>query len=282
MWTLLCLAAAAATQGIPVDERAVTGDTGPVSYDDVYGEPLATSIASLSTYLGGLSFKPVRTQGRLQPVREGTYFELADGLDAVLLVPVDEISRQDLMGYSGKQVEVVGLARELPEKQRQGDCIIGGHPAPETKCREWNLPPLPDRLNRPDWPLNSVTFWRLTDATPFERKRRGDGTLRIADVLAEPERYADRKVTLTGRFRGANLFSDLPAESRRGDEDWVIEQDGAALWVTDEKPEGRGWSLDPRSKGESRWWIRVTGKIVIRDGVVVLDADDLELRRRPD
>jgi len=281
----LLLAASAATagaQGVVVGERATTGDAGPLGYADLYGEPLNASLGSLSTYLAELSFRPVRTTGRLERTRDGDYFKITDSLDQVLLVLVEEIEPQDLMRYMGMQVEVVGLARELPEKQRVGDCLIETHPAPESKCREWNLPPLPDRLGRADWPLNSVTVWEISDATPLEHQRRRDGGgLRIEDVLAEPERFLDREVTLTGRFRGANLFEDLPAESRRKESDWVIEDSGAALWVTGKKPEGRGFKLDPASESDGRWWIRVRGRIRVRDGVPVLDADKLELRPGP-
>lgn len=267
----------AAAQGIPEGEGVfTTGD--PVGYDEHFGEPLVASLESLSTYLADLDFRVVRTEGRIVRISDPRYLKLVDGLAAVLLVPVEEIDPRDLLPFAGKRVEVVGLARELPEKQDPDYC---GYP--ETKCREPRLPALPDRLGRASWPLNSVTFWRVVDATPLSSGRRRDGGgLHIADVLADPERFEGREVTLTGRFRGANLFGDLPPESRRGDEDWVIERDGAALWVTDEKPQGRGWRLDPGSKSESRWWIRVTGKIEVRNGVVVLDADELELRPRPD
>jgi hypothetical protein len=279
---LAACAVPAAAQGVVVDERVVTGRSGPIGYAELYGEPLNASLESLARLLGELNFRAVRSTGRLERTRDGSYFTLTDGLDAVLLVPVEEIVVHDLMRYAGTRVEVVGLARELIERQTRGDCIVDGPETIESRCRDWHLPALPDRLGRADWPRNSVTFWTLSDATPFERKRRpGDGGLTISDVLADLERLVGQQVELFGRFRGANLFGDLPEETRQKASDWVIEQDGAALWVTGKKPEGRGWSLDPRSKGESRWWIQVTGKLELRDGIVVLDAKTLELRRPP-
>jgi hypothetical protein len=271
----------ASPQGVAVGERVETGDTGLAGYEDIYGPPQSASLESLATFLGEMGFEPVRTTGQLQLNREG-HFELREGIEGVLLVPVWEMERRDLLRFVGFRVEVVGLARELIEKQRRGDCIIDGQGALESQCRDWHLPPLPDRLGRPDWPRNSITFWSFSDATPFERAREPGGGLRIADVLAEPERYAGREVTLTGRFRGSNLFGDLPETTRRDGADWVIEQDGAAIWVTDAKPRGKGWQLDPGSKGESRWWIRVEGKLEVENGLAYIDADRLELRRKPD
>jgi hypothetical protein len=154
---------------------------------------------------------------------------------------------------------------------------------PESVCKDWMLPALPSRGSRTDWPLNSVTFWSLGDATPLKGAGgRGAGAaVTPSAILEAPERRGNAAVTVIGRFRGANLFGDLPETTRREASDWVIADDGAALWVTGKAPRGRGWNLALDSKDESRWWIEVTGRLEVRGGVAYLRARELTLRRSP-
>ena len=80
-------------------------------------------------------------------------------------------------------------------------------------------------------------------------------------------------VRVRGRFRGSNLPGDLPAESRRGRDDWVIKDDYYAVWVTGRAPEGAGWKLDPRSQDDTRTWLEVSGRPETRKGYVYLKAE---------
>jgi hypothetical protein len=100
-------------------------------------------------------------------------------------------------------------------------------------------------------------------------------------VVADPSRFEDSDVTLVGRYRGANLFDDLPATTRLEEDDWVIADGDAALWVTGKPPRGDGWRLSLSDESESRWWIEVRGRIEVRDGIPYLQAKQLRLRPAP-
>ena len=86
-----------------------------------------------------------------------------------------------------------------------------------------------------------------------------------------------RPVRVRGQFRGRNLFGDLPAETRKGQSDWVIQDQGVAVWVTGKAPKGEGWSLDLGSRSESVRWVEVEGEVEARDGVVYLKAKTVSL-----
>ena len=84
-----------------------------------------------------------------------------------------------------------------------------------------------------------------------------------------------------GQFRGRNLFEDLPGESRRGSSDWVIQDQGVAVWVTGKAPKGDGWSLDLDRRSESVRWVEVEGEVSARDGVVYVKAKSVSLVAGP-
>ena len=88
----------------------------------------------------------------------------------------------------------------------------------------------------------------------------------------------------SGTFRGANLFEDLPPESRRDPADWVLKDGPFSIWVTGKAPKGRGWSLDPRQRSECRWRLEVKGRVEIAGGYVYLRATSVALvgRAKPE
>lgn len=88
-------------------------------------------------------------------------------------------------------------------------------------------------------------------------------------VLAlEPERYEGQRVDVIGRFRGANLYGDLPRAPGRSRWDFVLQSVDAAIWVTDLRPRGRNVNLDPRARVDTGQWIGVAG-VVHREGGLV-------------
>jgi hypothetical protein len=249
------------------------------AYRGWYGEPLEVSVASLSRTLGTLQGQAVRVRGDLVPA-EGNALSLREGGDAVLLIPVVELRLPELSSLIGRRVEVLGAARRLPERQDRVPCH-DVQAAPESWCEDPELPPLPDRGGHPTWPRNSVTFWGIIDATPGARAEANREASALQAVVADPSRFEDSDVTLVGRFRGANLFGDLPTTTRLDEADWVIADGDAALWVTGKPPRGDGWRLSLRDESESRWWIEVRGRIEVRDGIPYLQAKQLRLRPAP-
>lgn len=120
------------------------------------------------------------------------------------------------------------------------------------------------------------------EVMPDSAKRAKDGRdSGLRSLVASAGAADKRSVRVRGQFRGRNLFGDLPGESRRGSSDWVIQDQGVAVWVTGKAPKGSGWSLDLDNRSESIRWVEVEGEVAARDGVVYLKAKNVSLVSGP-
>src|SRR5262249_47477017 len=128
-------------------------------------------------------------------------------------------------------------------------------------------------------PRVSLTVLSMTDLTPLA-KRTAPAEL-AKNIAADPARYAGKKLTVVGQFRGRNLFGDLPSTSQRDPSDWVLKDGDSAIWVTGKSPRGKGWSLDPGYKGDSSKWLEVVGKAEVANGIVYLRASQVGLTSAP-
>jgi hypothetical protein len=166
------------------------------------------------------------------------------------------------------------------------------------------VPEIADRMasNAPSWlgrEVEVVGFFERRSATDIgrglsarqtffvysmlalEEKEDDDGfdapRSSIEDLVIESDAAAGRMVSVTGIFGGSNLLDDLPDDSRRNAGDWVLNHGPFSIWVTGMKPEGDGFSLDPRSRSDLRWELAVQGEVQIHDGFVYLRAERLRL-----
>lgn len=81
-------------------------------------------------------------------------------------------------------------------------------------------------------------------------------------LITAPDRYANRAVTVTGRFRG-RVPGDAGTPPNRSRWDFVLNEGGAAVWVSGIRPAGWDFDLDPRSATDARKgpWLEVTGTV---------------------
>lgn len=205
----------------------------------------------------------------------GDVWAVGDGGATLLLVPVPELSAVDLRQLLGRRVEVTGVVRILPT--RQGTCENGRRPA--SACDDPALPPIPD--SRPEWPKGSITATGLLDLTDQRGPETGRPAASLSGILTDPAALAGKTVRVVGRFRGANLFGDLPAETRRAPGDWVLQDGEQALWVTGRPPRGKGFDLDPANKADTGRWLEVHGKIEVVGPVGYLKASRIQIVARP-
>lgn len=103
----------------------------------------------------------------------------------------------------------------------------------------------------------------------------------VREIRENPSEHLNKKVRIVGQFRGSNLFSDLPASSRRERSDWVLKDGDAALWVTGKEPRGKGWALDPAYQGDTTRFVAVEGKPEVVNGIVYLRASKVSLAAPP-
>jgi hypothetical protein len=83
-------------------------------------------------------------------------------------------------------------------------------------------------------------------------------------LTAAPTQFANRAVTVAGRFRGRSASAGTTvAPINRSRWDFLLDADGAAVWVTGIRPAGWDFDLDPRSASDARRgvWLEVTGTV---------------------
>lgn len=131
-----------------------------------------------------------------------------------------------------------------------------------------------------DPPTYAFLVWSISLVTGGTT-RHGPHTAPSLELLVRgPEAAAGRAITVSGVFRGANLFADLPDESRRQSTDWVLQDGPFSVWVSGKEPKGEGWSLDPRSKTDCSFRLEVRGRVETAGGFVYLRAKDVTLLGR--
>jgi hypothetical protein len=117
-----------------------------------------------------------------------------------------------------------------------------------------------------------VSFWQCA---ADGNAPSGEGTrITLAALLATPVASLEETVRVVGKFRGRNLFGDLPRQSKPPG-DWVIKDDRYAIWVTGKPQTDTGFTLDPGAPGDTSSWLEVVGKPVMRGGRVTLQAQGL-------
>jgi hypothetical protein len=219
----------------------------------------------------------VVTRGYLG-VLPGDRWLLSDGGAQLMLIPVVELSATGLRELLGHRIEVTGIVRALPD--HQGSCCpLCKPPIPQSVCDDPDLPALPDRL--PEWPKGSITATGVFDIENYRARESRRPTSTIGDALARPIESAGKTVRIVGRFRGANLFGDLPAHTRRDPGDWVLQDGEQAVWVTGRPPKGKGFDLDPGNKADTGRWLEVEGKLAAMGSVAYLKASRVQLVARP-
>jgi hypothetical protein len=128
-------------------------------------------------------------------------------------------------------------------------------------------------------PCYAFRAWSIMLYNEFKHGRPLRGS-RLEALVRDPLAAAGRSITVEGTFRGANLFEDLPPETRRGPADWVLNDGPFSIWVTGRLPKGDGFSLDPRSLSDCRWRLEVRGKVETRARYIYLRAKSVALVRR--
>jgi hypothetical protein len=128
------------------------------------------------------------------------------------------------------------------------------------------------------WPPRDQVFVILA-ATFVEAPLPPNPSIRA--IALAPERYADRAVTVVGRFRGRNLYGDQPQPVNKGRWDFVLQSADASIWVAGMRPKGRGFDLDPGARVDTGRWLQVTGMVRRGGPSVWIEADAIESATAP-
>jgi hypothetical protein len=240
---------------------------GADRYEAQYGTPVDVSLDDILGSVGGYELKAVRTTGQLSMSDSGRGYVLRSRFaGSARIVPVNDISyqfEQEARQWVGRDVQITGVVGSNTGSQPDTDARASTGTSGETRV--------------------VITFWGYLgpEEKVDEKKLEGAPVSTLEWLLTNPGKRDGQLVRVVGKFRGHNLYGDLPTASRRQGGDWVIKDDVYAVWVAGKKPKGKGWELDANLKRDTSKWIEVVGKPVTRRGVVYIEAVHVALSKPP-
>jgi hypothetical protein len=241
----------------------IEAGAGAGRYESMFGAPVDVSLDDLIQNPTSYEDRAVRTKGRLElNMTQGsrrTYMLRGTFMNgALLLAPMPEVAgnwESEAPRLIGRDVEVTGVFRA-------GQAV--------------------DPTN-PTMAPSGIQFWQYVG--PPEEGPKGApikaNEVTLEKLVSRPGSEDGHNVRVVGKFRGRNLYGDLPARSERASSDWVIKDDVYAVWVTGKKPKGSGWELDASLKRDTGKWIEVVGRPETRGGVTYLRAVQVTLSAPP-
>ena len=229
----------------------------PEYLENLYGPVLDVSLDALSFNPESYNNKAVRVKGRISILGiSGESFELSDAGARVTIVPIRRGMNEDqLTNLGGQMVEIVGLFTSSAGQSGGAGTVQGS--------------------------MGTIQFWRWAGPPEKLAKNVKAAIVSLEQLVGRAGKMDGQLVRVVGKFRGRNLFADLPARSMRTSEDWVIKDSLFAVWVTNKKPKGNGFELDPSIRRDSNRWIEVIGRPVTKNGVVIIDAAEVTLTQPP-
>ena len=218
------------------------GSAGPAT------RRLAT-IDTLRQFPGYFHLQNVLVRGEL--VENGARVMLrADERSMDVLLAEGTSTREGLVEVRAQVIDIGRL--------EQGDPRVAGSDA----ARD------PERWPRPGEEL-LLRVSALASVQPFT-----EATVR--SLAMEPWRFDGQTVTVTGQFRGRNLFADLAGAPAKSKYDFVLRGAEGAIWVTGLRPKGKGFDLNVDARVDTSRWVRVTGVVKRERTLVTIEATKIE------
>jgi Bacterial Ig-like domain len=141
-----------------------------------------------------------------------------------------------------------------------------------------NLQTVADASAETEWPKPGEVFvLRVTDVFPANSV----STPSLRDVVLDVGKYVDKPVTLTGQFRGRNLYGDLPQAPGLSRWDFVLKSADAALWVTGTQPRGKGFDLNVSARIDTGRWLEASGVVKHGRGLIWLESVKIVAAQAP-
>jgi hypothetical protein len=237
--------------------------TGEISrYEMQYGRPVDVTLSDLLQSPESYEGRAIKTRGKLDlgmSLRHSYILRdnFGTGVSLVAVPEVDDAFEAEARTWIGREVQVTGVFYRQSTSQSSA-AIANTNPG-------------------------TVQFWKFLG--PPEREIKGAAIkadeVTLEALVAKAGKLDGKTVRVVGKFRGRNLFGDLPARSERDSSDWVIKDDVYAVWVTGKRPKGSGWELDLGLKRDTNKWIEVVGRPETIGNVTYLRALSVVLGAPP-
>ena len=134
------------------------------------------------------------------------------------------------------------------------------------------------RVLRRDWPAPGELLVIIVDNAVTAEPMSAPS---VRYVALDPGRYIDSEVTVVGRFRGKNLYGDMPEAVGTGRYDFVLQSADASIWVVGKRPKGDGFDLNVENRIDAGRWLEVAGVVKEERGMGVLEATAIRVGRPP-
>lgn len=184
----------------------------------------------------------------------------------------------DLVRLAGTARPVYVYWQQRPQRQEgeiRGEFWdIGRFEEFDPRFAGYDFRPMLDAASKGQWPPRE-RLYVIVGASLVENQLPQAPTLRA--LALAPGQYEGREVTLAGRFKGANLYGDLPQGVGKSKWDFVLQSADAAVWITGLRPRGRGFELDPTRRLDTGRWLKITGTVRLDGPQVWIEGRDLEL-----
>lgn len=180
------------------------------------------------------------------------------GRSVVLRQPVAQEGAYPRLANTTRPVFVFWRGRQMTSGEEiRGDFWdVGRIEQGDSRFTQYDLAGLLLAVNEGRWPARDQIYV-LVGASAMPASPSTRPTVRA--IALAPDSFVDREVRVIGRFRGANLFGELPNALGRGKWDFVLRSADGAMWVTGARPRGKGFDLDPARRVDTGKWLEVTG-----------------------
>jgi hypothetical protein len=223
------------------------------------------TVASLAAYPVFYHLQTVRVRGDLGGIGGPTPWKLIGGQGTnanheVMVIPSQSAKIGGTPDGKLQSYDVTGVFLDVGRLEQ-------GHPRATQE-----LIALSEKLLKKSWPgVGELTVLVADAAVPAETLAAPS----LRNVALDPSRYFGSEVTVTGRFRGRNLYGDLPDSPNLSRWDFVLQSADAAIWVTGRRPRAEGIDLSPDRRADTGQWLQVRGTVREDRGLVRIEALDL-------
>lgn len=221
----------------------------------------ATTLAAIDAYTVFYNTQSVRVRGTVEG-RDGVY-TLRRGEHRVVLtgnVSAPPVAEPD------REYEATGTFLDIGRLEPTDARLAGLDVSTvwRKEARQWPGP----------GELKLLRLSSLEPADPFPAPS-------VRALALDPGRFAEQRVTITGRFQGNNLYGQLPDAPTGARRAFVLQLADAAVWVTGLAPKGSGFNLDANARVDTSRWLEVSGVVTVVRGVAVVEGQLVALATAP-